>query len=938
MQCIPNFLDELIRLDGRGDFADQSACGRCGHKFDNEIVSYRCCDCAYDKLSCKQCTVKFHVHNPLHRIERWDSGFFSRISLKELGLRIQLGHPSGEACGLPHPAKKDSFLIIDNYGIHEVGLDFCHCEKRKEHVIQLLRYGLYPATVHAPSTAATFRVLERFHILSFESKCSAQEFYRSLARETDNAGLSIVRDRYTEFLRVIRQWRHLKMLKRAGRGHVLNGSMNSEDGCCAVLCPACPQPEKNLEHGWENAPPDERWKTTEFLAGDANFQQRRKNVSSEDKDPSLSDGIAYFVRYTPYMAHLREHAGTKQERSTCVSHDAMNSADTKDTQGCVVTGLGAVDCARHDFRRPNSVGDLQRGERYINMDYMFWSGLRLYKLPKIVMSYDIACQWGRNFAARMASKFPADWSINCGQTFVKKLVPKFHLPAHIEKCQVNFSFNYTKCVGRTDGEAPERGWSKINGLAASAREMGPGSRRDTLEDHMGDSNWKKVVGMGLSLLRKIKEAIPMRAEHTHHLAQLEGVIDRSVLDVWVKELEAWENDNGKPNPFEPRVKPPTQNDIRLELASRDAQAGETSRVAIHCEITGSMMIHMGLELEELQRKLRFDIANLSLHATPLQKAKVQERITSLRNRITSWFDIQALYIPGTTLLRVEEQRTKSNNSSEVQIYNIQLWLPSAIGHQTTCDRSLQEAEWALREAQGNDALNMIRQHLRLDSFLTKRKKDWSRGVRANTRSLTTIEHNLSKMRGAIEKYRAAHAALSALESLVTKSNEWRNVLRDLADEDIRGLPVQGLGEGNRTLSWIWMAPGVLESGASADADPGLHDALRIQWCRARARKMRWSEEVELLQEEMSRVLRFLDWHAQWWIKQEKGREEGVDTRLQEGLSAYARRQASIRIRMKANFMNLWNSVDSWVKAGEVLNARDEDHLKEVIEDEEEVRL
>ena len=43
----------------------------------------------------------------------------------------------------------------------------------------------------------------------------------------------------------------------------------------------------------------------------------------------------------------------------------MNSADTKDTHGCVVTGLGAVDCARHDFRRPNSVGDLQRGERCV---------------------------------------------------------------------------------------------------------------------------------------------------------------------------------------------------------------------------------------------------------------------------------------------------------------------------------------------------------------------------------------------------------------------------------------------------------------------------------------------------------------------------------------------------------------------------------------------
>lgn len=49
--------------------------------------------------------------------------------------------------------------------------------------------------------------------------------------------------------------------------------------------------------------------------------------------------------------------------SQCVSHDAVNSADTKDTQGCAVTGCGAVDCARHEFRRPNSIGDLQKGER-----------------------------------------------------------------------------------------------------------------------------------------------------------------------------------------------------------------------------------------------------------------------------------------------------------------------------------------------------------------------------------------------------------------------------------------------------------------------------------------------------------------------------------------------------------------------------------------------
>jgi hypothetical protein len=108
-------------------------------------------------------------------------------------------------------------------------------------------------------------------------------------------------------------------------------------------------------------------------------------------------------------------------------------------------------------------------------------------------------------------------------------------------------------------------------------------------------------------------------------------------------------------------------------------------------------------------------------------------------------------------------------------------------------------------------------------------------------------------------------------------------------------------------------------------------ALRIQWLRARARKARWSEEVELLQEEMSRVLMFLDWHARWWMEQENRREEGVDAHLREGLSAYAHRQASIRLKMKDSFVNMWDSVGTWIKAGEISDSQDED--MEVDEDQ-----
>jgi hypothetical protein len=132
------------------------------------------------------------------------------------------------------------------------------------------------------------------------------------------------------------------------------------------------------------------------------------------------------------------------------------------------------------------------------MDYVFFSTLRGHhpKLTDITISYDIGCQWSRNFWTRM-KLFPRDYHIDHDSVKVKFLVPKFHLPAHRPACQSSYSFNFAPHVGRTDGEAPERGWSNTNALSSSTKEMGPGSRRDTLDDHFGDMNWKKICGLGL---------------------------------------------------------------------------------------------------------------------------------------------------------------------------------------------------------------------------------------------------------------------------------------------------------------------------------------------------------------------------------------------------------------------------------------------------------
>jgi hypothetical protein len=47
-------------------------------------------------------------------------------------------------------------------------------------------------------------------------------------------------------------------MKRMGQGHDLNGLAAMKPGECAVLCPACPQPGRNLLKGWESAPEEKR--------------------------------------------------------------------------------------------------------------------------------------------------------------------------------------------------------------------------------------------------------------------------------------------------------------------------------------------------------------------------------------------------------------------------------------------------------------------------------------------------------------------------------------------------------------------------------------------------------------------------------------------------------------------------------------------------------
>lgn len=133
------------------------------------------------------------------------------------------------------------------------------------------------------------------------------------------------------------------------------------------------------------------------------------------------------------------------------------------------------------------------------MDYIFVMSMFLCALNMVIVSYDIACQWAKNFWSRM-EKFPDNTRLRTGLD-VQFLVPKFHLPAHVPKCFAPYSFNFRRGVGRTDGEGVERNWSWLNGLARCLSMMGAGGRWDTVDDLCNHHNYKKTVDLGGSFLK-----------------------------------------------------------------------------------------------------------------------------------------------------------------------------------------------------------------------------------------------------------------------------------------------------------------------------------------------------------------------------------------------------------------------------------------------------
>ncbi|KDR65963.1 hypothetical protein GALMADRAFT_232763 [Galerina marginata CBS 339.88] len=886
-------LDEILCHDGLGDYLGCQECFACH----DEPGVFKCKDCSGGgRLRCQACIVQAHKDTPLHRIEE---------SLKNLGLCVQHGH-GGCDCPCPSPGPP-GFLVFDTSGIHAINIDYCDCPKdnKLDRRTQLLRQGWFPATFTRPNTVFTFDCLDTFHEHTLQAKGNLYDFYHLLLQKTDNANVSATFYRYKEIHRVFRFWRNLMSLKRTGRGHDPEGIGDTPPGSLTVECPACPHPGQNLPDNWQEAGPL-MFLYILYISIDANFKLKSKSRGL--KDLELMPGWGPFVEESAYQDYITNYVD-EPEINTCESeHNTIVRAQTRCTPGYAVSGVGIVVCSRHALVRRTGAGDLQKGEKYCNMDFIIFAALLGILLPWIFITYNIGCQWSKNFRSCM-SDFPEHMQIN-PETRVDVAIPSWHINGHGKRYRSDFCLGYTPGAGRTCGEEVKITWSATNALGPSIREMAPAARHNTLNDQWNGWNFHKIVGFRTLFSKRFQEAVLMSTRHTEIFEKFSATFPPQTVARWTRMVERWEADPKASNPYDEPEEATMLHDVRLELAQNKTLQLAAGYIPPH-KVSMMGFFTMGFDIEDQQFTFKRELSRTKGKKTSKQLADLEEKRSALIRQILIWRPIQLAYTPHVAaLLPLVQGDVGDGGGHYSNPESAPLYFPSSIPLNICQRPELQavcEAEHRLREAQADDALADVRRLHRVIQGLWQFKKLNVSGTGnwPNTWMLNSYSQFESKLQRAANHYRVAHTALIALDP----NGAWRQRLQELKPTDLRGPgrdPDHPAKKSNGRFepSWIWLVPRSPQERGDNQTEDEFNHSMRTEWAQTHAHMCRWKEELLIIQEEMRRVLAFFKWKSAWWLEQASQRET-VEPAVQSGIVAYAHKQSTLCLQMAARCAVYW---------------------------------
>jgi Kyakuja-Dileera-Zisupton transposase len=133
-------------------------------------------------------------------------------------------------------------------------------------------------------------------------------------------------------------------------------------------------------------------------------------------------------------------------------------------------------------------------DRQINIDYSICQALKQFPgHVQALIIYDICCQWIIHFRERVSeSEFLELWN----SLEITGAMGKWHLTAHIAECFPKVTLNFVEGAGEVEGEILETLWSGLDKVAGLAQAMSIAHHQETVDDHMNDSNWWKIIRIG----------------------------------------------------------------------------------------------------------------------------------------------------------------------------------------------------------------------------------------------------------------------------------------------------------------------------------------------------------------------------------------------------------------------------------------------------------
>ncbi|KAJ7236645.1 hypothetical protein C8J57DRAFT_1194304 [Mycena rebaudengoi] len=759
----------------------------------------RCVDCHDAPPTCDRCFISAHKNIPFHWVEVWNGQFFVRNDIHKLGTVITLGH-SGDPCpnvDYSSATTAIDFTLVDLNGIHQTRFVFCRCDSAPDRLEQLMRARIFPASPDQPKTGFTFNLLRSAHLESLESKKSVYDYAASLCRLTNNAFPQDIPDIYKQLLRVLRVWRVLAMHKRSGQALNIDKYFPlREPGSLVPPCFGCPERGFNFEdddmddeelrylYSSVEGPYLIRIQTvrTLFLFADGHFGLPRKIKVDDPDDIALTTGAGLFPPVEEYNKHV-VCAGASTKKSTCARLNAANFQNKLKFRGCAVSGVVAVNCARHSTFSSSLI-------RYSNTDYALHGSL--WNLPlvrHVVLIYDIACQYSVNLVKHFMdpkSKFPERV-----RDAVKRLVmfvPKLHL-------KNQWSLNFTSGTGRVHGEGIEGSWGEAKQAGGSTKEMNAGHRHDTLNDFQFDWNWLKAQKLTNFLSTQYTRQKSAAAKKLEYFLSLSIFNRRQRVDEW----NGMSTDPvliGKEWHSVYRLKTgkvPTQASVYQQLLSRElAQESISDERA---DTPTSLFINMGMKLESKQRSI---VAAVKSKDTP-QDIELQRHRLSVD--IKRWRGLQEeIMLPAVMTLVMALPYCPPEQEK--------LYLPSDFTSEQRLKyrlTNLADLESKLREGEAHDALESLRDRIKHSQALRSHKNDkknFVAGVSRTTRAVTKIMEVDTKIPGHIAKYRHARLAMIALG----RSTADPGFPELKGDDDTYYKDVNtpnALNDGGRTEGWIW---------------------------------------------------------------------------------------------------------------------------------------